>query len=44
MGLLERLLNPAVSRRIFQKELGLLARYVEAKHVWDHEAQAQGAT
>lgn len=40
IGMLERLINPPISRHIFRQELRLIAQYVEAKKVWDQEAQS----
>jgi hypothetical protein len=40
-GLLERWLNPPVTRHIFRQELALLAQYVEAHKVWESESHRQ---
>jgi hypothetical protein len=36
-GLLERWLNPPITRHIFRQELELLAQYVEARQIWEGE-------
>jgi hypothetical protein len=40
-GLLERWLNPPITRRIFREELNLLAQYLETRQVWEDEAQSE---